>query len=118
MKFRPDVTLYPARDFFPGFREDVLVSEDFAYAMHESAGPTANSPERPYTLACGALWLSALHAADVREHPEALLVQMINPEDPDPIPLLLSRTACGKLILGVLSDARPDRNVNPDPTRP
>lgn len=108
MKLRPDVTLYPARDFFPGFCEDVLVSEDFAYAMKESSGPAAGSPERPYTLACGALWLSALHATDVRKYPEAFLVQMLNPEDPDCIPLLLSRTACGKPILGVLSDARPE----------
>ena len=107
MKLRPDVTLYPARDFFSGFRGDVLVTEDFVYAMHESAGPAANSSERPYTLACGALWLSALHAADVREHPEALLVQMINPEDPDCIPLLLSRTESGQSILAVLSDACP-----------
>ena len=105
MRFRPDVTLFSSTVFFPCLT-NALVTEDFAYAMHDSA--REGGKERAQFLAHGALFLAALHADDLRPHPVGFIVELINPEDRDRVPLLMSRTSCGKPILGVLSDACPE----------
>jgi hypothetical protein len=104
--FRPDVILFAAPAFFAGMGDDVQVTEDFAYAAHEAAN--AGGRAGAENIALRALWLAVLHAAELPEYPEAVYVDMPNPGDHVPIPLLLSHTKAGQRILGVLSDVRPE----------
>ncbi len=111
--FRPDVTIYPAGEFFPGLGR-LMVSEDFRWAMWHAAGTSA-SAEAALSFAKNAAEIARASELERPKFPAAILVPMPAgaPVDPHAIPLLISRHACGTLILGILSDARPDSTNNP-----
>lgn len=108
MKFRPDVTLFAAKNTFP-LLEGVLVTEDFEWAMWNGCAEGPERDERSRTLALRAHKLAGFYAADLPAHPAALVVPLLTGDlrDPNPIPLLLSRRG-DQLVLGILTDACPE----------
>lgn len=108
MKFRPDATLFPAKDTFP-LLEGALVTEDFQWAMWNGCAEGAEKDVRTQLLAQRARRLAGFYAPDLPVHPAALVVPLLTGDlrDANPIPLLLSRTG-DQLVFGILSDACPE----------
>lgn len=119
VNFRPDVALFSGLEAFACLH-GACITEDFIHAMWEAAGRAPGCEARAQLCAAAALRLAAQHAEVLPEHPLGFRVNMVNPDpgDTDPVPLLLARTAGGQLILGILSDARPEptnKNSTPPP---
>lgn len=107
--FRPDVSLHPAECSFPAL-QGLLITEDFQWAMWSATPDSPFKADAVQALARRAEKLGQFYFSCLPQHPAALPLPLLtdNPADPVPVPLLLSQLEGGRLILGVLSDARPE----------
>ena len=118
LTFRPDVRFFASEETFPSMQE-ALLTEDFLWAIWNCFEPSTQKAELVLNLAIRARKISHFYEADLPALPSALVVPIFTcePTDFEPIPLLITRSNCGKPILGVLSDALPE-SVCPSPTNP